>query len=97
MVVPGIIGVEGGLVIGVHDVEQGQESDTEPSGVAIDGGHEELGECGEGEDQPLNGSSHQRRLGLPPLLMISAEEMEIYTLTEHITHTSDQNATISET
>lgn len=43
--IPGIVGVEGGLVIGVHDVKQGQESNTEPGGVTVDSSHEELGEC----------------------------------------------------
>lgn len=43
--VPGIVGVKGGFVVGVHDVKQGQKHDTEPGGVAVDGGHEELGEC----------------------------------------------------
>ena len=43
--VPGIVGVEGCLVIGVHDVKQGKKSDTEPGGVTVDSSHEELGEC----------------------------------------------------
>ena len=87
---PGVKCTKGGFIISVDNIKERQDGHPQPCGGAIHSGHQELGEVGEGQDEPLHGSRHLSSVSPPAFLVVLAEEVKVHSLAEYSSHPGDE-------